>query len=87
MKYAVAAAWILVAWLARRVQVVPPRAVEKLEDQASLRMFACAGDFEPAEVVAASKPTGYRCAHMTMTPPPVAVTPRCYAGCHMTAFT
>lgn len=30
---------------------------------------------------------GWRCAHMTMTAPPVVVEPRCYAGCHMTAFT
>lgn len=49
MKYAHAAGAIFAAWAARKLRL-PQWFVEELEDEASLRMFACSLDFEPVEV-------------------------------------
>ncbi|WP_431881726.1 hypothetical protein [Micromonospora chalcea] len=54
MKYARAAWWVFLAWSARKAHL-PRRIIWELEDQATLRMFACTLDFK--EVGVTAKPT------------------------------
>ena len=46
MKYAQAALWIFYGWAFRKLHM-PARWVHAVEDQASMRMSACAQDFAP----------------------------------------
>lgn len=63
MKYGRATWAIFAAWAARKLHLPKP-VVEGLEDTASMRMFTCSLDFEPAEIV---MPVGWRCDHMAIT--------------------
>lgn len=49
MKYAHAAWCMFLVWAARKLRL-PKRIVWDLEDEASVRRFECALDFEPVEV-------------------------------------
>lgn len=63
MKYARAALWIFYGWALRKLHM-PKRWTREVEDQASMRMFACSLDFKTVETTA---PIGWQCPHFSMT--------------------
>ena len=80
MKYAKATLWIFYAWAMRKLRL-PTRWLHGVEDQATMRMFDCALDFQP--VGRTASPPGWTCPHGTITSGDSLVSASCGMGCTM----